>query len=273
MIIFYIALLFSITGDLLTYFLSGLYTNWVYFWFPIIGFIGFFLAFFILLVLYMIIRYAPVNLNKEVTKIDKCALWLVVQSCQMLLLIFGARIKTSDERIIPHDEKYLVVSNHISGFDHIAILAHLCQGPLLSISKKEVEHYFIVGKIMHKAGFIPLDRRDPFDAMRKIRTAANYISSDEASISISPEGTRSKDERVLPFHAGSFKIAQRARCPILVISLRNTDKIKYRCFRKITTVHIDFLKVISKEEYANKNTIEIAESVRNIIIDDLEKHK
>lgn len=273
MIIFYIALLWSIIGDLLTYFLSGLYTNWMYFWFPIIGFIGFFLAFFILLVLYMIIRYAPVDLNKEVTRIDKRALWLVVQSCQMLLLIFGVRIKTCNERIVPRDGKYLVVSNHVSGFDHIAIIAHLCQGTLLSISKKEVEHYFIVGKIIHKAGFIPLDRQDPFDAMRKIRTAANYISSNEASISISPEGTRSRDDRVLPFHAGSFKIAQRAQCPILVISLRDTDKIKRQCFRRITAVHIDFLKVLSKEEYAGKNTIEIAENVRNIIIDDLEKNK
>ena len=44
------------------------------------------------------------------------------------------------------------------------------------------------------------------------------------SIFIMPEGTRNKEEGVLPFHEGSFKLAQKTGCPIIPVAITNTDK-------------------------------------------------
>ena len=45
------------------------------------------------------------------------------------------------------------------------------------------------------------------------------------SFAIYPEGTRSKSAELLPWHAGSLKIAQKAGVPIVVGTVEGTERI------------------------------------------------
>ena len=63
------------------------------------------------------------------------------------------------------------------------------------------------------------------------------------SICIFPEGTRNKENTgLLPFHEGSFKIAEKANVPVVPITLVNTADIFEDHFPKIrkTTVIIEY---------------------------------
>ena len=59
------------------------------------------------------------------------------------------------------------------------------------------------------------------------------------SICIFPEGTRNKvADTFLPFHEGSFKIAQKAGCPIVPITINNSSAILEDHFPKIKKAHV-----------------------------------
>lgn len=49
-----------------------------------------------------------------------------------------------------------------------------------------------------------------------VQKAADLLTSDTVNVAIYPEGTRSKNCTLLPFHNGVFKIAQKAEVPIAV---------------------------------------------------------
>ena len=62
---------------------------------------------------------------------------------------------------------------------------------------------------------------------------------DGISICIFPEGTRNKiADTFLPFHAGSFKIAEKSGCPIIPIALNNAGDVFEDHFPKIKKTHV-----------------------------------
>ena len=70
-----------------------------------------------------------------------------------------------------------------------------------------------------------LDRDDMAKGMQMILDAVANIGRGVSYV-IFPEGTRNKtQEDLLPFHKGSFKIAQRSGCAIVPFSLNNTRGI------------------------------------------------
>jgi 1-acyl-sn-glycerol-3-phosphate acyltransferase len=75
------------------------------------------------------------------------------------------------------------------------------------------------------------------------------------SIWIFPEGTRSKDGKMLPFKEGSMKIAEKTGCPIIPVALFHTADVfeNHQPFIRKTDVTIRFgtpidPKSLSKEE-------------------------
>ena len=73
--------------------------------------------------------------------------------------------------------------------------------------------------IMEEIHCLFLDREDPRQGLKTILAAIENVKSG-ISMFIFPEGTRSKVEgEFLPFHAGSFKIATKAKVPVVPVTL------------------------------------------------------
>ena len=90
------------------------------------------------------------------------------------------------------------------------------------------------------------------------------------SIAVFPEGYESLDCRLLPFRSGVFKIAQRTGVPIVVCTLQGSEHVIKNVKRlKPSKVQLHLVDVISPEEYAGKTTVEIAKTVRNLMLNDL----
>ena len=85
-----------------------------------------------------------------------------------------------------------------------------------------------------------LDREDIKQGLKTILQAADYVKSG-ISVCIFPEGTRNKnadETEMLPFHDGSFKIAARAKSPIIPIAISNSANIWEANFPKMTPTHV-----------------------------------
>jgi 1-acyl-sn-glycerol-3-phosphate acyltransferase len=82
-----------------------------------------------------------------------------------------------------------------------------------------------------------------------------------------PEGTRSKDGKVLPFKKGPFLLSSQASIPIVPIAISGTEHAidAWGWFSKAITVHVAFGASMSKKADQDLNTF-VAE-VRNQIVD------
>ena len=118
---------------------------------------------------------------------------------------------------IPEDHPVLFVGNHRSIFD-IILAGSLIKYPVGFVAKKELQGTPIT-LIMEEIHCLFLDREDPRQGLKTILTAIDYVKSG-ISMFIFPEGTRCKVEGTfLPFHAGSFKIATKAKVPIVPVTI------------------------------------------------------
>ena len=262
--LFILFLVLSLLGSGFTYCFSGFYLDPSSWWTLLVFAVGFFVAFYLLWLLFCFVGSLFISLKKTPKKPDRLAYWAVKETCQNLLPFLGARVKFVGLEKIPQNERFLLICNHISGFDHLCLLAHL-PTKILSISKQENEHLFIAGKWMHQAGFLPLDRQNAFSGLKTIQQAIGYVQSNEASVAVSPEGTRSKDGTLLPFHEGSFKIATRTGCPVVIVRIEGTPLIKKNFPFRPTKVTLRILAVLRREDYEKGTAVDLSNRCHEIL--------
>lgn len=178
---------------------------------------------------------------------------------EMVRDAMNVKVVLSGTEKLPTDGRYLIVSNHRSLFDPVTMAATFRNERYVYISKPSNFKIPIAGKVMHKCGCMPLNRENNREALITIKRAAELIKNDTASIVIYPEGTRTQENELKPFHAGSFKIAQKSGVPVVLIAMRNTDKVIHNAPFKRTTVYIDIVDVIDAGYVKTHTTKEIAE--------------
>ena len=130
-------------------------------------------------------------------------------------------------------------------------------------------HLPVINKFMHRICCIPIDRDNARNAVSAINAAAENVKNDICSMAIYPEGTRARDREMLPFHAGSFKIATRSGAPIVITTVDNTNHVHRNAPFKRTEITLRICDVISSEEVSSLSTFELAEKSRKIMCDSL----
>ena len=179
-----------------------------------------------------------------------------------LLFFAGVKVKLQGEvgRIEP-GSPYVFMANHQSAFDIFVLLAGL-PVPFRWVAKEELFKIPIFGPSMRRAGYIPINRDNPRDAVRSLNEAAKKIQ-EGVSVIVFPEGTRSEDGRLLPFKSGGFVLAIKSQVPIVPTALIGTFEIKPRgrFWVRPRTAYIRFGKPIdtkglkTKDKEALKNRV------------------
>ena len=111
-----------------------------------------------------------------------------------------------------------------------------------------------------------IDRQNARNAIKTVNRTAELIKSGVVSYAVYPEGTRSKGVKMLPFHDGVFKIAQKAESPIVVVGIRGTERVHNRAPWKKTEVYLDILEVIDGEKVKALSSHELADIAREKLI-------
>ena len=187
------------------------------------------------------------------------------------LVLFLARVKVVAEGEALPEGRFVLVSNHRSNFDPIVTWYRFRKTPLSFVTKPSNLKIPFYGNIVKRCLFLPIDRQNARNAVKTIEKAAEYLRNDVVNIGIYPEGTRSKTFRLLRFHNGAFKIAQKAGVPIVVVCTTGTELIKDNWLRRRTTVRLNVAEVIPAGRVMNMTTAEIGQEVREVILDGLKK--
>ena len=266
----YLLMVFGVLSATGVAFFNHLYTAWYHI--PI--FLGMCLGFIILWeALYLGFAYVLAeicNIKKVEYPVSPVYQWIVRETMRYILFFSNASVKVEGIEKIPKDKKCLVVANHLSNYDPISIMTHIPLKPMIFISKPENFNLKVAGGLIRKAGFMAIDRDHVKNAIITINKAADRIKSGETSVFIFPEGTRNRSEdKLLEFKNGAFKIATKAKCPLVVLALVNTNLVKKRAPWRHTTITVKVLEVIPEDVVASSKTAELSEEVFKMISDAL----
>ncbi len=216
-----------------------------------------------------------VDKKKRVENIHNSHRRFLLVTIKLYLQLVNAHIHLTGAEKIPDDGKFLFVGNHISSYDPIVTILALRKKNLAFVSKKENFDVTFAGSYIHKAGCIPLDRENNREAVKAINAAVKNITDGICAMGIYPEGWVNKTgEGLLPFRSGSFKIAKKAKVPIVIATTANTRKIEPN-FKKLkrTDVYLEIVDIIPYEKIADLKTGEISEMVYEIMFNALKKYK
>lgn len=239
--------------------------GWQDFWIIIVTFIvGIFIGI-LLFALFVSVLALFIRLDKELDKPKKLYHRILKRFCEMLLQISRVKVMVRGLEKIPEDKKFLAISNHQSMYDAVAVFWTLRAFQISFILKNSLYKIPIANKFMHAGWFFGLDRDNPREGIKVIKKSYEAIANDISSIAICPEGTRSGGYELGEFKSGSFKIALKAKCPIVVIAVQNSNQVMKRFPWKSTKLFIDIVDVIEYSSFENMSTQEISDKCYEVL--------
>ena len=113
----------------------------------------------------------------------------------------------------------LLVSNHVSWLDIVALHAgRHCR----FVSKADVHHWPLIGRLATGAGTLYIERTSRRDALRVVHQMAAALEAGDV-LAVFPEGTTSDGRELLPFHANLLQAALHADTPVQPVALSFID--------------------------------------------------
>ena len=191
-----------------------------------------------------------------------------------VLWISGVKVTVIGEENVPKDAPVLYIGNHRSFFDVVLTYVRVPR-PTGYIAKKEMLKWPLLNIWMKDLHCLFLDRQDIKAGLKTILQAIEKAKNG-ISICIFPEGTRNKtQDTFLPFHEGSFKIAEKANVPIIPMTIVNSAAVFEDHFPKIkkATIVIEYGKPIYPKELDKETRKSMGTYVQNIISETYFKNK
>ena len=228
-----------------------------------------FVALWVVWLLVLLIWGFFLNTKKEINRPNR--FYYRIMKDADFIFLWICRVKIVKRGLsLPKDQKFCIISNHVSGFDQLVMIKAIKQTPMVWVSKPENMKKPFAGPFIHHSGFIPINRENMTEGIKGIEKAGEYLKNNLCSVGIAPEGTRNKtDQAILPFHPGSFRIAQYGEAPLVITCLKNTNEIKHRSPWRRTIVYFDVLEIIPKEQVLSMSTADLAHHAEMLVKEDL----
>lgn len=115
----------------------------------------------------------------------------------------------------------LVVANHVSWLDIAAIHAVIPEAHF--VSKADVKHWPLIGRLVSGAGTLYIEREKKRDALRVVHQMAEALKAGD-TVAVFPEGTTGDGRTLLPFHANLLQAAVATETPVQPVVLRFFDR-------------------------------------------------
>ncbi|MFQ3340922.1 MAG: 1-acyl-sn-glycerol-3-phosphate acyltransferase [Flavobacteriaceae bacterium] len=147
------------------------------------------------------------------------------------LLIVGAKITFDNPFILPKNRSIIFVANHQSTYDIPPIIWHFRKHHPKFISKKKLGKGIpSISFNLRHGGSLLIDRENQRKALEDIQKFAKGLAQKNHSAVIFPEGTRSRDGIVKPFHkSGLLSLMKHMPDALIVpISIGNSWRFAFR---------------------------------------------
>jgi 1-acyl-sn-glycerol-3-phosphate acyltransferase len=187
-----------------------------------------------------------------------------------LLAAGGVRVETEvapELAAAPPRGSFVFLANHQSYYD-IPVLLSTLPRPVLFAAKESLFRIPVFGWSLAAGGFIPVDRGNPAQGREVFARAAKRLQGG-SSVLFFPEGTRSRDGQLGPFHRGGFLLALRAGLPIVPVGIEGAQEVLPRARWTIhpATVRVRFGAPVDPSAYGIRGRGELVAAVRRRIVE------
>lgn len=164
----------------------------------------------------------------------------------------------------------MFVANHNSWMDIPFLGATIGWRNYKFVAKKELEKVPILSSAIEVAGNLMVDRKDKRSGLKTLRTGIDYMK-DGVHLCTFPEGTRSRDGRVMKFKNGAFKMAHKAGAAVIPLSIVGAQHVQPPnwMFPRMPSHKNSKVVVHRPVESKGLSEEELAEKVREAMIEGL----
>ncbi len=177
------------------------------------------------------------------------------------VLLAGVKVETVGLDRLDPACNYIFMANHVSNIDP-PILVPLIPRRTSVLVKRELFSIPILGYAMRLGDLVAVDRANREAAVDSVRRAVEVLQRG-LNMVIFPEGTRSRDGRMLPFKKGPFYLATDSGVAVVPVSMVNTFQIwpKGHFYIKPLTARVVFHEPLNPNDFATRD--DLMNAVRN----------
>ena len=177
----------------------------------------------------------------------------------------GIKVEITGAENILVGQPQIFIANHQGYYDIFALAGYLAV-QLRWVSKSVLFRIPFMGWAMTAAGYIPVERNNRKQSYQAFLNTLEAIKAG-SSIVVFPEGTRSEDGNIGVFKKGSQLLAQRAKVPMVPVTIIGTQDIIRKGSMLIhpKVVQIIISPCITLEGKDAKKGDEVLQEIRNII--------
>jgi 1-acyl-sn-glycerol-3-phosphate acyltransferase len=169
--------------------------------------------------------------------------------------LVGVKIEIRGMENLEAGRNYIFMANHTSNLDPPVLLPTI-PGRCSVLVKKELYRVPVLGTGMKMASLVPVDRSDREAAIESVN-AATAVLRQGLHMLIFPEGTRSRDGRLLPFKKGPFHLAIDSGVFVAPVTLLGTYELwpKSRFALRSGTVAVVFHRPIDPHSHRDRDSL------------------
>jgi 1-acyl-sn-glycerol-3-phosphate acyltransferase len=204
--------------------------------------------------------------KKSIEACDKSSFAIIKGVFKVILFMSGTKVEYIGRENIPTDRAVLYVGNHRSDFD-IPITYQAFPNPTGFVAKVNIKKLHLISVWMRNINCVFIDRDNIKDGLKAIIASIDLVKRG-ISICIFPEGTRNRtDEDMLPFKEGSLKIASKSGCPIIPMTINNSDAVFEKHFPWVKRAHVivEFGEPIYVDKLSKQEQKSLAPMIQDII--------
>jgi len=171
------------------------------------------------------------------------------------VLLAGVKVEPEGLDRLDPARNYIFMANHVSNIDP-PILVPLIPRRTSVLVKRELFSIPILGYAMRLGDLVAVDRANREAAVDSVRRAVEVLTRG-LNMVIFPEGTRSRDGRMLPFKKGPFYLAVDSGVPVVPVSMVNTFQIwpKGHFYIKPLTARVVFHEPLNPQDFATRDDL------------------
>ena len=184
----------------------------------------------------------------------------------IMLAVSFVRTEIKNKARIIEGQSYIIISNHQSQYDILALVTTLGI-QFRWIGKKEVLKIPIFGYALYASRNIFLDRSNTARAIESINKGMERLPQ-AASVMVFAEGTRSSDGRIQEFKKGGFMAAIIRKIPILPVTVNGSRRIlpKGSLVVKPGRIQVVVGDPIDTDNYTTDTVQELMDKTRKVVM-------
>ncbi|MDH7554743.1 MAG: lysophospholipid acyltransferase family protein [Spirochaetota bacterium] len=182
-----------------------------------------------------------------------------------MLIVTGVRVHIKGRETIKEGMQYVIISNHQSQYDILALVTSL-KIQFRWVIKKELLYVPLFGWALYAAKNVFIDRNNREKAIASINKAVNRLPQG-VSLLVFAEGTRSKDGTLQKFKKGGFTIAIERQMPILPVVVKGSRAIlpKGSLIFHSGNIEVVVCDPIPADQYTHETIEDLINKTHNVI--------